>query len=78
MQQNHDLFEASRDSATKTVPLLAWVEHLRQISIQKTEVWDVGGHPGLSWRRYVGRKTATRPDIGKGADERAGKADGPL
>ena len=42
---------------------------LWQISIRKTEVWDEGGHPGLSWRRYVGRKTATRPDIGKGAGE---------
>ena len=78
MQQNHDLFEAGGDSATKIEPVLAWLEHLRQISVQKTEVWDEGGHPGLSWRRYVGWKTATRPDFGKGAGERAGKAKGPL
>ena len=65
MHQNHDVFKASEDPAAKTEPILAWLEHLWQISIQKTEVWDEGGHPGLSWRRYVGRKTATRPDIGK-------------
>ena len=79
MQQNHDLFEAGGDSATKIEPVLAWLEHLRQISIQKTGMkGDERGHPGLSWRRYVGWKTATRPDIGKGAGERAGKAKGTL